>query len=206
MRKLLRRRQGKRWQHCACVEFEPLAAFYCAACIAFVSQPPVECRATLIICPAAILSQWQDEIRKHTAPGALQVTVYNSVRDKGRLTHPRKLLTAGIVLVLLLIMLLCGACTLIRRADVVLTTYETLRQDLTHVQDGNRGRDMRQKRRFPALPTPLDHIHWHRVVLDECQLVEGSNAAAEMARQLVATHRWAVSGSATFTIFSLSVI
>lgn len=85
----------KTWQHCDCVEFEPLAAYYCAECIAFVSQPPVESRCTLIICPASILEQWREEIRKHTAPGALQVMVYRSVRDQERLTHPRKLLAAG---------------------------------------------------------------------------------------------------------------
>ena len=79
-------------------------------------------------------------------------------------------------------------------ADVVLATYETLRADLSHVQDGHRGREFRNKRRYPPLPTPLTHINWHRIVLDECQLVEGHTAAAEMARQLHAAHRWAVSG------------
>ena len=84
-----------KWQHCDCVEFDASASFYCRDCISFVSQPPVPSRSTLIICPASILEQWRDEIRKHTAPGSLQVYVYKSVRDQGQLVHPRKLLNAG---------------------------------------------------------------------------------------------------------------
>ena len=85
----------QRWQHCACVVYEPSSRFYCNKCVGFVSEAPAPARGTLIICPASILAQWREEIRKHTAPGALQVVVYKSVRDKGRLTHPRKLLAAG---------------------------------------------------------------------------------------------------------------
>ena len=97
---------------------------------------------------------------------------------------------------LLLLVLLLRNLHINVALDVVLTTYETLRADLAHVQDGHRGREFRSKRRYPPLPTPLTHIHWHRIVLDECQLVEGHTAAAEMARQLTATYRWAVSGCA----------
>lgn len=39
-------------------------------------------------------------------------------------------------------------------------------------------------------------VKWHRIVLDEAQMVgEGANKAASMVAQLTATHRWAVSGT-----------
>lgn len=39
-------------------------------------QAASDCGATLIICPASILQQWQSEIAKHTQPGALKVITY----------------------------------------------------------------------------------------------------------------------------------
>ena len=52
--------------------------FVCGRCSrAKASQQVVShCGATLIVCPASILHQWQSEITKHTQPGALKVITY----------------------------------------------------------------------------------------------------------------------------------
>lgn len=44
-------------------------------------------------------------------------------------------------------------------------------------------------------PTPLTRLKWWRVVMDEAQMVERPSQAAALARQLEATHRWAISGT-----------
>jgi hypothetical protein len=48
-----------------------------------------------------------------------------------------------------------------------------------------------------VIPTPLTRLVWWRVAADEAQLVGGTSAkAAELAGQLGAVHRWAVTGGA----------
>jgi E3 ubiquitin-protein ligase SHPRH len=92
------------------------------------------------------------------------------------------------------------------RADVVLTTYETLRGDLHHAPDaaasdgdgpgGTGGRASRHRKKYEIIPTPLTRLTWWRVVLDEAQEVESSTAAAAaMACLVPGVHRWAVTGT-----------
>jgi E3 ubiquitin-protein ligase SHPRH len=47
-------------------------SYECPECTAR-SGRQVESRATLIVCPDSILTQWQQEIERHTKPGALKV-------------------------------------------------------------------------------------------------------------------------------------
>ena len=81
------------------------------------------------------------------------------------------------------------------RADIVLTTYETLRGDLHHAPDaaasngdgsgGTGGRASRHRKKYEIIPTPLTRLTWWRVVLDEAQEVESSTAAAAAMACLV---------------------
>ena len=53
-------------------------AYFCQQCLRAKAAPEVgsDCGATLIVCPASILHQWQTEIKKHIREGALKVVVY----------------------------------------------------------------------------------------------------------------------------------
>ena len=47
------------------------------------SNPPVQCAATLIICPLATLSNWEKEIETHFRPGAIPYVVFHGRGRKG---------------------------------------------------------------------------------------------------------------------------
>ncbi|PWA98308.1 Helicase, C-terminal [Artemisia annua] len=141
---------------------------------------PVATGATLVVCPTPILAQWHAEITRHTRPGSLKVLVYEGVKttpsSSKRVTKAGELLTA----------------------DIVLTTYDVLKEDLFHDTDRHEGDRhlMRYQKRYPVIPTLLTRIVWWRICLDEAQMVESNTTAAtEMAMRLHAMHRWCITGT-----------
>ncbi|RHZ01732.1 hypothetical protein DYB26_014767, partial [Aphanomyces astaci] len=79
--------------------------------------------------------------------------------------------------------------------DVVLTTYEALRDDLHHVSDASSS-CLRRRKRYRIVASPLTHVTWWRICMDEAQLVENTQAKASlMALALKSTLRWCVSGT-----------
>ena len=165
---------------------------YCPTCVA--SQPLIESRATLIVTPPAILSQWQKEIIRHTKDPQtglpLKVVVYPGIRELCKsgsssphpdfhFVHPR----------------------ILADADIVLVTFQTLMTDLGHTDEnpftGTKGRSsLRSRKRYSVLPSPLTRIKFWRVCLDEAQRVGAPTAAsARMAQKLITERRWCVSGT-----------
>ncbi|CAK9136717.1 unnamed protein product [Ilex paraguariensis] len=144
------------------------------------TDSPVATGATLVVCPAPILPQWHAEIVRHTNPGSLKTFVYEGVRDTS-------LLNSSVTDISELL-----------HADIVLTTYDVLKEDLSHDSDRHEGdrRFMRFQKRYPVIPTPLTRIIWWRICLDEAQMVESNAAAAtEMALRLHGKHRWCITGT-----------
>lgn len=133
-------------------------------------------KATVIIIPTSLLLQWQDEISKHVRD-ALKIVIFQGLRITGYI--PQRIL---------------------READVVLTTYDALRADVNIIQSIRNPRTSRRfERKYIPLPVPLLAMHWHRLALDESQML-GSGAnnytkAAEMASYLSATYKWCVTGT-----------
>ncbi|KAI3991562.1 hypothetical protein MKX01_040572 [Papaver californicum] len=158
------------------------ANFTCQLCLELiqVSSSPVITGATLIVCPASILQQWHAEINRHTEPGSLKICIYEGVRNAS--------LSATSTM---------DICELIN-ADIVLTTYDVLKGDLSHDCDRHEGdrRLMRFKKRYPVVPTLLTRIFWWRICLDEAQMVESNGAyATEMALRLHARYHWCITGT-----------
>ena len=150
------------------------------------SKIVIKSRATLIVTPPSILTQWERELARHATN--LKVYVYPGMKDlcgsrsskphqDYQLVNPRVLADA----------------------DVVLVTFQTLNNDIGHSDDnpytGDNGR-LRGGKRHIVLPSPLSSIEWHRVCLDEAQRVEApTTASARMARKLMTERRWCVSGT-----------
>jgi E3 ubiquitin-protein ligase SHPRH len=83
-------------------------------------------------------------------------------------------------------------------ADVVLTTFDVLANDVSHDAEKSGGSPIRGKRvrRYPIFPTPLVRLTWWRVVIDEAQMIEGGGSkAAQMANHLAMVNRWCVTGT-----------
>ncbi|XP_019079923.1 uncharacterized protein LOC100248506 isoform X2 [Vitis vinifera] len=154
----------------------------CQLCLELIqaTDSPAATGATLIVCPAPILPQWHAEIIRHTNPGSLKLCVYEGVRNTS-LSNAYAMDISKLI-----------------SADIVLTTYDVLKEDLSHDSDRHEGdrRIMRFQKRYPVIPTRLTRIFWWRVCLDEAQMVESNAAAAtEMALRLHARHRWCVTGT-----------
>ncbi|KAM0824599.1 hypothetical protein ACQ4PT_070098 [Festuca glaucescens] len=157
-------------------------SYICAVCLelAEAAQTTIFSRATLIVCPSPILAQWHSEITRHTRPGSLNIRIYEGARSLDSACNQRNDLTE------------------ISTADVVLTTYDVLKEDLSHDSDRHDGdrRFLRFQKRYPVIPTVLTRVHWWRLCLDEAQMVESSKTSVtEMAMRLNAQHRWCITGT-----------
>jgi E3 ubiquitin-protein ligase SHPRH len=191
----------------------------CPTCVFTQAQKTkglIESRATLIITPAAILTQWEREIRRHVAfdteaqvstgetPSrmisvkGLKVLVYPGLRELcNQSSNSSRTALVGSNTGFPRIHLIHPH--ILADADIVLMTFDALMGDLGHSDDNPyvaSGRRLRTHKRYRVLPSPLTGIKWFRVCLDEAQKVETPTAtSAKMALKLAAHHRWCVSGT-----------
>jgi len=127
-------------------------------------------KATLVVCPLAVLAQWESELQRFTQPGALQVHRYHG---PGRMRDPAKL----------------------AQFDVVLTTYSLVGQEA--LTDKDRQKDPSRLAGplfhvdwFRAALLPCS------VILDEGQSIKNkSSRCAKGCFELRAERRWILSGT-----------
>ena len=132
-------------------------------------------KTTLIVAPDSILQQWESELHVH-AP-ALKVMVYEGVKAATKKVSEEE------------------ATKKLLDQDVVLTTYRVLSKEIHYSKDVPE-RDLRHAKQYARKMSPLVKLHWWRVVLDECQMVEsGVNQAARVVNQIPRRNAWAVSGT-----------
>ncbi|CAK4034271.1 hypothetical protein D0869_01683 [Lecanosticta acicola] len=147
---------------------------------------------TLIVVPRNLCNQWQSEITKHVEAGALKVLIMDD-RNK-ELPSPDEL----------------------RSYDIVLFTRNLFDRENKHGEDAQgrklhkaplkcrcsykgsgRERDCTCLREDMLYDSPLKHLHFKRLVIDEGHFFSSSRTnTALVARKLVtADHRWIVSGT-----------
>jgi len=204
------------WQHsiCALVEESDSEAInhVCYRCRSLDKLPDEHCGTTLIVCPASIVAQWKTEIEKHTHFGSVKVVIYEGVRETvKKIVKARKALQSATrrsyssndttSLNVAKRSLRQAAAPLwpqyLRSFDIVLTTYDVLRNDIYHVEDEKKGkRSRRHEQRYFTPSCPLTGINFRRICLDEAQEVESSaTKAAEMAMNLKSKYKWCVTGT-----------
>jgi SNF2 family DNA or RNA helicase len=156
-------------QHGGCLGYKSKCGPYrCPQC--WMNQPLVECKATLIVSPASLRTQWCKEICKHIR-GDFRVLQYGG----SSLTpiYPTEL----------------------AKYDVVITTYNVLQSEL-RLTETEKTLSFRYQRRYSAPGSPLTRVKWWRLCLDEAQTVETpTSMVSAMAKKLSANFRWAVTGT-----------
>ncbi|XP_034111735.1 E3 ubiquitin-protein ligase SHPRH [Drosophila albomicans] len=163
------------WQHQQCIK-DSHSDYVCPNCWTELMSMPqaqlVESRATIIVSPSEIKTQWHQEISKHV-DGTLKVLLYPGLHA-GVWYSPLEL----------------------AQYDIVLTDYRILGHEIHHTPRNSSDREMRYEQRYMRPSSPLLMVNWWRVCLDEAQMVESSTSqAAEMVSQLPAVNRWAVTGT-----------
>ena len=147
-----------------------------------IANPPPKgdpCKTTLIVVPASILWQWQDEIRRHAEPGRVgRLVVYHSTQ---KLTVP-------------------DSEDIYAETDVILTTYEQVRASFPVFKPPKELTTFNTKRAWFKQQLEgrglLHRLRFYRVVLDESQMIKNYlSQTSKAVRALEAKFRWAISGT-----------
>jgi E3 ubiquitin-protein ligase SHPRH len=185
------------------------------------SAPPQLRGNTLVVCPPALLQQWAAELKCH-AGDALRVELYQGLRSiveeeeeeaheagrdgrkkrRPRLTDAQRefdLYTrraageapasfdaraAAVV-----------TARTLAAADVVLTSFDVLQQEVYYSPDNPALRGLRHVKRYTVPECPLVAVSWLRLVADEAQMARPLGATGQMLERMRAAHRWCVTGT-----------
>lgn len=134
----------------------------------------VPTKTTLIVAPESLRAQWIEEIAQH-AP-ALAVYSYQS-RTKAESDLPEGLTWEQWAL----------------RFDVIIISYSTLSRELSTAKSAP-ARSRRHERKYERPRSPLVKLHFHRVLMDEVQMI-GASSAAETVSMISRNSSIAVSGT-----------
>ncbi|CEP00965.1 hypothetical protein PBRA_008277 [Plasmodiophora brassicae] len=130
-------------------------------------RPVTTCATTLIVAPRSLLAQWRCELERH-CPHLSSLTYLSSSSS----------VTAKDM----------------SSVDVVLTSFDVLRQEVHYSKAVPYGLRGEKVHRIPT--TPLLELQFHRLVCDEAQQVDNTvTGAAQMALRIEARARWCVTGT-----------
>ncbi|KAJ9477921.1 putative ATP-dependent helicase IRC20 [Pseudozyma hubeiensis] len=134
----------------------------------------VPTKTTLIVAPESLRAQWIEEIAQH-AP-SLAVYSYQG-RTKAEGDVPEGLTWE----------------TWAQRFDVMIISYNTLSRELSTAKSAP-ARSRRRERKYERPRSPLVKLHFHRVLMDEVQMI-GASSAAETVSMISRGSSIAVSGT-----------
>ncbi|KIJ41077.1 hypothetical protein M422DRAFT_229883 [Sphaerobolus stellatus SS14] len=130
-------------------------------------------RTTLVVVPASLLRQWKEEIETKCQEGLLKVRIHHG-KDKLKATRE------------------------VRSYDVVIVSYQTLTAEFPSKM---RSDDMGGW--LPEMGGVLAQMKWHRVVLDEAQVIRNRfTQSAQAIFRLQTKYRWCLSGTPIFNTVS----
>ncbi|MCJ1477620.1 hypothetical protein MMC13_006293 [Lambiella insularis] len=173
-------------------EDEPLGGMLCDSmgfgktimliCLMVARRPPEDTlpRTTLIVATPALVTQWEEELGKHAERDATgDIIRYHA---GSRIGGP-------------------GVLSMLTKAHVVLTTYSELQRSYPKFNPPKElvtyeSKSAWWKEHFETKRGPLHRMRFHRVILDEAQVIKNHlSQTSKACRGLQAVHRWAVSGT-----------
>ncbi|KAK3691889.1 hypothetical protein LTR37_018382 [Vermiconidia calcicola] len=157
---------------------------------------------TIIVVPRNLCKQWQSEIKKHVHKDVLRVLVMDDT--KKALPLPEELRLNDIVLFTrsrFEMEIKDGADDLGRRLGT------TSRECRCSYKGASRDRDCQCLRADALYDSPLKHLHFKRLIVDEGHFFSNSGSvAATVANKLIAAdHRWVVSGTPAKDLLGVEV-
>ncbi|KAL8815806.1 MAG: hypothetical protein Q9223_005095, partial [Gallowayella weberi] len=135
-------------------------------------------KATLIVCTASLIHQWEQEIKKHVQPGVFPIV---SRQGTGQRIGGSQ-----------------GAHLLLEQANIVVTSYDEVRKSYPRFKPPKNIVLPETSRawwneNFEGMCGVLHRVRWFRVVLDEAQAIKDRDSQTSIAcRGLIAKYRWAV--------------
>ena len=142
-------------------------------------------RCTLIVASRALITQWAQEIEKHT----LNVREHKQLGLRWVRNHAGHRLTSG------------DNISEMENYDVVLTTYSELLRSYPSREIPPELVTAKQKEEWWRLTYDREkgdfhRVRWLRVVLDEAQAIKNHlSATSKACRSLTSIHNWAISGT-----------
>lgn len=134
------------------------------------SEKVIDSSATIVVTPLSIRNQWTSELKRHIDDKNFKVLSYDGI-SRGWIS-PDELATY----------------------DCIVTDFNTLSKELYFAETVDR--QLRGAKKFEYPPSPLIHVNWWRVILDEAQMVENKNTRpSQMVKQLPAVNRWCSTGT-----------
>uniref|UniRef100_A0A0N4ZKQ6 Helicase ATP-binding domain-containing protein n=1 Tax=Parastrongyloides trichosuri TaxID=131310 RepID=A0A0N4ZKQ6_PARTI len=147
---------------------------------------PVESRATLIVVPAIVLKQWQDEVKKHVGRGGLKCKVYDPKNQK-KIYEVEDLLDLDIVFT---------TYDVVKAEYRKIVKYETLLKKRHSMDEEILAHIDELKDEIKRNESTLAGIYFRRLVLDEVHAIKRPNTIlAKACCHLNGIKRWAVTGT-----------
>lgn len=144
--------------------------------------PGSDSRCTLIVSTPALVTQWENEIRKHAESVTFPSMFKYHGKEFTRTYGP-------------------DAQKMVQMADVVFTSYQQVWKSYPKYRPPKHIILPEKKRewwtqQYEENRSILHRVHFHRIVLDEAQVIKNHLSQISIAcRGLMGKHRWAISGT-----------
>lgn len=134
----------------------------------------IKSAATLVICPASLVHQWQKEIERRVERGLFRVIVYHGANREANYLS-------------------------LASADVIITTYNIISREVgvpEEMKKNKHAQEMPVSDEFASDESSLLRIFWNRIIIDEAHAIKNYKSLTAMSVSRLRSHsRWALTGT-----------
>ena len=139
-------------------------------------------KTNLVVCPESILQQWIDEMAIHIRGEDSDFSVFHyegfeKARKRFNNEQPKQIVER------------------LAEYNVIICSYSTLSSEVHYAEFSQIQRPSRESTRRYDYTSPLSVMEFHRIILDEAQLLRRTLYATRCADTIHRVHTWGVSGT-----------